>query len=87
MRGRGGVDHVASMVEDWRDTRLVVEDMHAVQDSRWVWWFGPQDYPMLRMSSFIEFGPQKLDGGGFGGNRWRTWHHSEGCVKAKQLPV
>ena len=28
MRRRGGVDRVAGMVEDWRDTRLVVEDAH-----------------------------------------------------------
>jgi hypothetical protein len=26
VRGRGGVDRVAGMVEDWRDTRLIVED-------------------------------------------------------------
>jgi hypothetical protein len=27
VRGRGGVDRVDGMVEDWRDTRLIVEDL------------------------------------------------------------
>jgi hypothetical protein len=33
VRGRGGVDRVAGVVEDWRDTRLIVEDMHEVRCS------------------------------------------------------
>jgi hypothetical protein len=79
------VDHVVGVVEDYRDTRLVVEDTHAVQYSQRVWWFGPQKHPTLRMASFAVFGPQnsvvaipKGTGGG-------TWRHSEVCVKAKQL--
>ena len=37
------------------------------------------------MVDFAEFGPQNLAAAvqvGIGGG---TWHHSEGCVKAKQL--
>ena len=58
VRGRGGVDHVAGMVEDWRDTRLIVKDVHEVRCSRQVWWFGSQNHPALRMAGFAEFGPQ-----------------------------
>jgi hypothetical protein len=43
---------VAGVVEYWRDTRLIMEDEHEV------WWFGPQNHPMLRMAGFAEFGPQ-----------------------------
>ena len=78
MRGRGGVDRVADVVKDWRDTRLIVENLHEVRCSRQVWWFGLQNHPVLRMTGFAEFGPQNsavavLEGtdGGSGGNRWR----------------
>jgi hypothetical protein len=58
-----------------------------VRCSRQVWWFGPQNYPVLRMASFAEFGPQNsaamvpegIDGG--------TWHERGGCVKVKQVRV
>jgi hypothetical protein len=46
VRGRGGVDYVAGVVEDWRDTRLVVEDAHEVRYSQQVWWFGPENHTM-----------------------------------------
>jgi hypothetical protein len=87
VRGRGGVDCGAGVVDDWRDTRLIVEDVHVVRCSRQVWWFGPQNHPALRMSGFAEFGPQKsamavLEGTGGG-----TRHDRGGCVKAKQLRV
>jgi hypothetical protein len=36
-RGHGGVDRVAGVVEDRWDTRLVMEEAHAV---RYSWWFG-----------------------------------------------
>jgi hypothetical protein len=36
MRGRGGVDHVAGVVEDWWDTHLVMENVHEVRCSRQV---------------------------------------------------
>jgi hypothetical protein len=52
------VDRVAGVVEDWWDTRLIVEDMHEVWFSRQVWWFGPQNHPSLWMAGFAEFGPQ-----------------------------
>jgi hypothetical protein len=37
MRARAdgpGVDHVTGVVKDWRDTRLIVEDVHEVRCSR-----------------------------------------------------
>ena len=71
MRGRGGVDRVASVVEDWWNTRLVVEDPHAVRYSRWVWWFGPQNSAVTV--------PE-----GTGGC---TRRDRGGCIKAKQLRV
>jgi hypothetical protein len=87
VRGRGGVDRVAGMVEDWRDTRLIVKDVHEVRCSRQVWCFGSQNHPALRMAGFAEFGPQnsavvvpKGTGGG-------TRYDRGGCIKAKQLRV
>jgi hypothetical protein len=87
VRGRGGVDRVAGVVEDWRDTCLIVEDVHEVRCSRQVCWFGPQNHPALQMPGFVEFGPQNsavavLEGTGGGTRRDRG-----GCVKAKQLLV
>jgi hypothetical protein len=83
VRGRGGVDYVACVVEDWRDTRLIVEDVHEVQCSRQVWWSGPQNHPALQMPGFVEFGPQNSAVAvpeGTGGGRRRD---RGGCVKAK----
>jgi transposase len=73
-RGRGGVDRVAGMVKDWRDTCLVVEDVHKVRCSRRVWWFGPQNLPALRMAGFAEFWPQNSAAPVLertGGDTWR----------------
>jgi hypothetical protein len=81
------VDHVTGVVEDWRDTRLVVQDAHAVRYSRRVWWFGPQNHPALRMAGFAEFRPQNSAATVPEGTDGGTWHHSEGCVKVKQLCV
>jgi hypothetical protein len=58
VRGHGGVDRVAGMVEAWRDTRLIVKDVHEVRCSQQVWWFGSQNHPALRMAGFAKFGPQ-----------------------------
>jgi hypothetical protein len=81
------VDRTAGVVEYWRDTRLIVKDMHEVRCSRQVWWFGPQNHPALRMAGFAEFGPQNsavaVPEGTGGGTRC---DHG-GCVKAKQLRV
>ena len=87
MRGRGGVDRVAGVVEDYRDTRLVVEYVHEVRCSRQVWWFGPQNHPALRMPGFAEFGPQNSVVAVMKGTSGGTWHDRRGCVKAKQLCV
>jgi hypothetical protein len=81
------LDRVADVVEDWWDTRLIVEDVHEVQCSRHVWWFGPQNHPALWMVGFAEFGAQNstvavLERTGGGTQRDRG-----GCVKAKQLRV
>jgi hypothetical protein len=81
------VDHVSGAVEDWRDTRLVVEDVHAVQNSRRVWSFGPQNHPALRMAGFAEFGPENSVVAVLEGTCGGTWRDHEGCVKAKQLRV
>jgi hypothetical protein len=87
VQGRGGVDRVAGMVEDWRDRRLIVKDVHEVRCSWQVWWFGSQNHPALRMAGFAEFGPQNsavaVPEGICGG----TWHDRGGCIKAKQLRV
>jgi hypothetical protein len=87
VRRHGGVDRVASVVENWRDTRLIVEDVHNVRCSRQVWWYRPQNHLALRMTGFTEFGPQNSavavpEGTGGGTRRDRG-----GCVKAKQLRV
>jgi hypothetical protein len=87
MRGCGGVDHVVGMVEDWRDTRLMVEDVHEVLCSRQVWWFGPQNHPALRMSGFAEFGPQNSVVAVPEGTGGDTQRDRGGCIKAKQLRV
>jgi hypothetical protein len=86
-RGRGGVDRVAGTVEDWRDTRLVVEDAHAVWYSRQVWWFGPQNHPALWMPGFAEFGPQNSATAVPEGTGGGMWCDHRGCVKVKQLHV
>lgn len=44
----------------------------------------PQNHPS---TSFAEFGPQNLVVAVLAGIRGDTWHHREGCVKAKQLCV
>jgi hypothetical protein len=81
------VDRDTGVVEDWRDTRLIVEDVHEVRCSWLVWWFGPQNHLALWMAGFAEFGPQNSavvvpEGTGGGTRRDRG-----GCVKAKQLRV
>jgi hypothetical protein len=81
------VDLLAGVVEDWQDTRLVVEDAHAVRYSRWVWWFGPQNHPALWMAVFAEFGPQNSAAAILEGIGGGTWRDRGGCVKAKQLRV
>jgi hypothetical protein len=81
------VDRVADMVRDWRDTRLVVEDVHKERCSRHVWWFGPQKHPTLRMVGFAKFGPQDSAEAVLEGTGGGTWHDRIGCVKAKQLRV
>jgi hypothetical protein len=82
--GDGGVDRVADVVEDWRDTCLVVEDVHEMRCSLRGW---ASNHPALRMMGFAEFGPQnsastvpeteRTVGG--------TWRDHRRCVKAKQL--
>ena len=55
--------------------------------SQQVWWFGSQNHPALWMAGFAEFGPQNSAAAvpvEIGGD---TWHHSEGCAKAKQFRV
>jgi hypothetical protein len=37
------------------------------------------------MTSFAEFGPQNSVVAVLEGTGGDTWHHNEGCVKAKQL--
>jgi hypothetical protein len=49
------VDRVDGVVKDWRDTHLVVEDVHEVRRSWQVWASKP---PSLQMAGFAEFGPQ-----------------------------
>ena len=81
------MDCVASMVEDWRDTRLIVNDAHEVRCSRQVWWFGSQNHPVLQIAGFAEFGPQnsaETVPEGIGGG---TRHDRGGCIKVKQLRV
>jgi hypothetical protein len=78
------VDRVAGMVEDWWDTRLIVEDVHEVRCSRQVWWFGPQNHPAL---GFAEFGPQNSAVAVPEGTCDGTRRDRGGCVKVKQLRV
>ena len=58
------MDRVADVVEDWRDTRLIVEDVHKVRCSRQVWWFGPQNHPQ-------RYGWRVLLSLGLKNRRWR----------------
>jgi hypothetical protein len=81
------VDRVVGMVEDWRDTRLIVENVHEVRCSRQVWWFGPQNHPALQMAGFAEFGPQNSAVAVTEGTGGGTCHDHGGCAKAKQLRV
>ena len=81
------MDRVAGMVEDWRDTCLIVKDVHKVRCSRQVWWFGSQNHPVLRMAGFAEFGPQNLAVAVPEGNGGDTRRDRGGCVKVKQLRV
>jgi hypothetical protein len=81
------VDRDANMVEGWRDTRLVVEDVHEMRCSRQVWWFGPQNHPALQIAGFAEFEPQSSATAVPEGNDGGTWCDCGGCVKAKQLHV
>jgi hypothetical protein len=87
VQGRGGVDRVADVIEDWQDTRLIVEDVHEVRCSRQVWWFGPQNHPALCMAGFTEFGSQNSTVAVPEGTGGGTWHDHGGYVKAKQLRV
>jgi hypothetical protein len=45
------MDRVAGVVKNWRDTRLIVEDVHEVRCSRQVWWFGPQTHRSLGLKT------------------------------------
>jgi hypothetical protein len=87
VRGRGGVDCIAGVVKDWRDTCLVVEDAHEVRYSWQVWWFGPGNHTALRMAGFAEFGPQNSAAEVLEGTGGDTWRDRGGCVKAKRLHV
>jgi hypothetical protein len=78
---------VVGAVEDWQDMRLVMEDAHAVRDSRRVWWFGPQNHPLLWMPGLCEFRPQNSAAVVLEGTSGGTWLDRQGCVKAKQLRV
>jgi hypothetical protein len=42
---------------------------------------------VLRIAGFAEFGPQNSAAAVSEGTGGDTWHHNEGCVKAKQLCV
>jgi hypothetical protein len=81
------VDRFDGVVEDWWDTRLIVEDVHEVRCSRQVWWFGPQNQPALRMTGFAEFESQNSAVAVPEGTRGSTRRDCGGCVKAKQLRV
>jgi hypothetical protein len=81
------VDRVSIVVENWRDTRQIMEDVHEVQCSWQVWWFGPQNHPALRMPGFAEFGPQNSAVAVPEGTGGGTRRDHGGCVKAKQLHV
>ena len=81
------MDHIAGVVEDWRDTRLIVEDVHKVRCSRHVWWFGHQNHPALQMADFAEFGPQNSAVAVPEGTDGGTLRDRGGCVNSKQLRV
>ena len=81
------MDRVAGVFEDLRDTCLVMEDVHEVRCSRWVWWFGPQNHQALRMAGFAEFGYQNLAVAVPEGTGGGTWRDRGGCIKVKQLHV
>jgi hypothetical protein len=85
VQGCGGVDHVACVIEDWRDTRLIMEDVHEVRCSRQVWWFGPQNHTTLWMPGFAEFGSQNSAVAVLEGSGGSTRCDCGGCVNAKQL--
>jgi hypothetical protein len=82
------VDRVADMVEDRRDTRVVVEDVHCgVHDGFGGLGLKIQNHTALRMTGFTEFRSQNSAAAvpeGIGGG---TWRDRGGCVKAKQLCV
>jgi hypothetical protein len=46
-----------------------------------------QKHHALRMTDFAEFRPQNSMAAVLEGTSGSTWHHSEGCVKAKQFRV
>jgi hypothetical protein len=81
------VDRVAGVLEDWLDTRLIMEDVHEVRCSRQVWGFGPQNHPVLWMAGFVEFGPQNSTVAVPKGTGGGTRCDCGGCVKVKQLRV
>jgi hypothetical protein len=70
-RGLGGVDRVSSVVENWRDTRLVVEDVQrgAVLTTSLVVW--ASKLPSATDGKFCWVWASKLDSDGSRGNRWR----------------
>jgi hypothetical protein len=47
----------------------------------------PRNHPALWTTGFAEFGPQNSAAAVMEGINGGTWHHSEGCIKAKQLRV
>jgi hypothetical protein len=78
-RGRGGVDRVAGMIEDWRDTSdRGGRAWGGVLTTGLVVWASKP--PNAMDGGFCWVWASKLGGGG-------TWHDRVGCVKAKQLRV
>jgi hypothetical protein len=82
------VDRVAGMVEDWRDTRLIVKDVHEVRCSRQVWWF-------VGLKTTQRYGWRVLLSLGLKTRWWRLRREpvaargmiAESASKAKQLRV